>query len=457
MANVVAGLLKLIFGSKADKDRKAVIPYIEKINAVYPQIEKLTDDELRARSSALMARIADAIADDETRIASLKEELERSDISIEEKEKISTDIEHLTKNIDDTIEKVLLEILPEAFAIMKDTARRFKENEFVVVTATDHDRDLATRSDYVTIEGDKARFSHTWMAGGNMMTWDMVHYDCQLFGGVVLHTGKIAEMATGEGKTLVATLPIFLNALARKGVHVVTVNDYLAKRDSEWMGPMFEFHGLRVDCIDKHQPNSEARRKAYAADVTYGTNNEFGFDYLRDNMATSPSDLVQRKHQFAIVDEVDSVLIDDARTPLIISGPVPKGDDQLFEQYQGYVEKLYTLQKNYVTALLGDARKLLAAGKEDEGGVMLYRAHKGLPKYKPLIKLLSEPGYKSLMQKTENIYMADNNRRMPEIVDDLFFVIDEKNHTVDLTDKGHDVLAKSVDDPKFFLLPDIGA
>ncbi len=457
MANVVAGLLKLIFGSKADKDRKAVIPYIEKINAVYPQIEKLTDDELRARSSALMARIADAIADDETRIASLKEELERSDISIEEKEKISTDIEHLTKNIDDTIEKVLLEILPEAFAIMKDTARRFKENEFVVVTATDHDRDLATRSDYVTIEGDKARFSHTWMAGGNMMTWDMVHYDCQLFGGVVLHTGKIAEMATGEGKTLVATLPIFLNALARKGVHVVTVNDYLAKRDSEWMGPMFEFHGLRVDCIDKHQPNSEARRKAYAADVTYGTNNEFGFDYLRDNMATSPSDLVQRKHQFAIVDEVDSVLIDDARTPLIISGPVPKGDDQLFEQYQGYVEKLYTLQKNYVTALLGDARKLLAAGKEDEGGVMLYRAHKGLPKYKPLIKLLSEPGYKSLMQKTENIYMADNNRRMPEIVDDLFFVIDEKNHTVDLTDKGHDVLAKSVDDPKFFVLPDIGA
>ncbi|MDE6182873.1 MAG: preprotein translocase subunit SecA, partial [Rikenellaceae bacterium] len=287
---------------------------------------------------------------------------------------------------------------------MKDTARRFKENEFVTVTATDHDRELATRCDYVTIDGDKARYSHSWTAGGNLMTWDMVHYDCQLFGGVVLHTGKIAEMATGEGKTLVATLPIFLNALTRKGVHVVTVNDYLAKRDSEWMGPMFEFHGLRVDCIDKHQPNSEARRRAYAADITYGTNNEFGFDYLRDNMANSPSDLVQRKHQYAIVDEVDSVLIDDARTPLIISGPVPKGEDQMFEQYCGYVEKLYMLQKNYVTTLLGDARRLLSAGKEDEGGVLLYRAHKGLPKYKPLIKLLSEPGYKSIMQKTENIY-----------------------------------------------------
>ncbi|MDE7355869.1 MAG: preprotein translocase subunit SecA [Rikenellaceae bacterium] len=447
----------MLFGSKADKDRKEVVPYIEKIKSVYPSIEALSNDELRGRSATLMADIAGAIAEDENKIASLKEELERSDISIDDKERISTEIETLTKNIDSTIEKVLLELLPEAFAIMKDTARRFKENEFVTVTATDHDRELATRCDYVTIDGDKARYSHSWTAGGNLMTWDMVHYDCQLFGGVVLHTGKIAEMATGEGKTLVATLPIFLNALTRKGVHVVTVNDYLAKRDSEWMGPMFEFHGLRVDCIDKHQPNSEARRRAYAADITYGTNNEFGFDYLRDNMANSPSDLVQRKHQYAIVDEVDSVLIDDARTPLIISGPVPKGEDQMFEQYCGYVEKLYMLQKNYVTTLLGDARRLLSAGKEDEGGVLLYRAHKGLPKYKPLIKLLSEPGYKSIMQKTENIYMADNNRRMPEIVDDLFFVIDEKSHTVDLTDKGHDILAKSVDDPKFFVLPDIGA
>ncbi len=457
MANIVAGLLKMLFGSKADKDRKEVVPYIEKIKAVYPEIEKLTNDELRGRSQALMDKIATAIADDEARIATLKEERENPDVSIEDKERISTEIDDLVKEIDDKIEKVLLEILPEAFAIMKDTARRFKENETIEVTATEHDRDLAVTSDYVTIDGDKAIYRNSWTAGGNVIKWDMVHYDCQLFGGVVLHTGKIAEMATGEGKTLVATLPIFLNALSHKGVHVVTVNDYLAKRDSEWMGPMFQFHGLTVDCIDKHQPNSEARRKAYAADITYGTNNEFGFDYLRDNMATSPSDLVQRKHQFAIVDEVDSVLIDDARTPLIISGPVPKGDDQLFEQYQGYVEKLYLLQKNYVTSLLGEARKLLAAGNEEEGGVKLYRAHKGLPKYKPLIKLLSEPGYKSLMQKTENIYMADNNRRMPEIVDELFFVIDEKNHTVDLTDKGHDVLAKSVDDPKFFVLPDIGA
>ena len=455
--SIVTSLLKLFFGTKAEKDRKEVMPYIEKIKAVYPEIEALSNDELRARTAALRKRVADAIAEDETAIADMKAELEKPEISVEEKERIGNRIEQTVKQIDDTIEKVLLELLPEAFAIMKDTARRFTQNSIVEVTATDFDRDLAAKKDFVTIEGDKARYANTWRAGGNMITWDMIHYDSQLFGGVVLHMGKIAEMATGEGKTLVATLPIFLNALSGKGVHVVTVNDYLAKRDSEWMGPMFEFHGLSIDCIDKHQPNSNARRAAYNADITYGTNNEFGFDYLRDNMANSPEELVQRKHQYAIVDEVDSVLIDDARTPLIISGPVPKGDDQLFDDYRDYVEKLYNLQKNYVTHLLNEARRLIAEGKEDEGGVLLYRAHKGLPKYRPLIKFLSEPGNKSLMQKTENIYMADNNKRMPEIVDDLFFVIDEKAHSVDLTDKGHEVLAKSVNDATFFILPDIGA
>ncbi len=455
--SIVTSLLKLFFGTKAEKDRKEVMPYIEKIKAVYPEIEALSNDELRARTVALRKRVTDAIAEDEAAIASMKEELEKPEISVEEKERIGNRIEHTVKQIDETIEKVLLELLPEAFAIMKDTARRFTQNSIVEVTATDFDRDLAARKDFVTIEGDKARYANTWRAGGNMITWDMIHYDSQLFGGVVLHMGKIAEMATGEGKTLVATLPIFLNALSGKGVHVVTVNDYLAKRDSEWMGPMFEFHGLSIDCIDKHQPNSNARRAAYNADITYGTNNEFGFDYLRDNMANSPEELVQRKHQYAIVDEVDSVLIDDARTPLIISGPVPKGDDQLFDDYRDYVEKLYNLQKNYVTHLLNEARRLIAEGKDDEGGVLLYRAHKGLPKYRPLIKFLSEPGNKSLMQRTENIYMADNNKRMPEIVDDLFFVIDEKAHSVDLTDKGHEVLAKSVNDASFFILPDIGA
>ena len=456
MSNIVANLLKLFFGTKAEKDKKEVMPYIEKIKAIYPQIEQLSNDELRARSAALKKTVQDAIASDEKRIADLKIEMERADISIETKEKISKEIDDIVKHIDQTIEKVLLELLPEAFAIIKDTARRFKENETIEVTASDFDRDLSVKKDYVQIEGDKAIFKNSWVAGGNLITWDMVHYDCQLFGGIVLHMGKIAEMATGEGKTLVATLPLFLNALSGKGVHVVTVNDYLARRDSEWMGPLFEFHGLSVDCIDKHQPNSKARRNAYMADITYGTNNEFGFDYLRDNMANSPADLVQRKHQYAIVDEVDSVLIDDARTPLIISGPVPKGDDQLFDEYKGYVEQLYNLQKNYVTGLLNDARKLISSGKTDEGGVLLYRAQKGLPKYKPLIKFLSEQGMKSLVQKTENIYMADNNKRMPEIVDDLFFVIDEKNHSVELTDKGHDILAKSVKDNKFFVLPDIG-
>ncbi|WP_300867727.1 preprotein translocase subunit SecA [uncultured Alistipes sp.] len=455
--DIAAGLIKLLFGSKADKDRKEVQPYIDRIKAVYPTIEKLTNDELRAHSAGLMRQIADHIADDEARIVEMKARLEQPATSLDEKEKISKEIDTTTKRIDEKIEEVLDRILPEAFAIMKDTARRFAQNDTVVVTATAFDRELAAEKDFVTIEGDKAVYATHWTAGGNDLKWDMVHYDVQLFGGVVLHKGKIAEMATGEGKTLVATLPVFLNALARKGVHLVTVNDYLARRDSEWMGPMYQFHGLSVDCIDKHQPNSEARRKAYMADITFGTNNEYGFDYLRDNMASSPKDLVQRKHHFAIVDEVDSVLIDDARTPLIISGPVPKGDDQLFEQYRPAIEHLYNLQKNLVTNLVAESRQLLAGEKSEEGGIRLYRAHKGLPKYKPLIKFLSETGIKAQMQKTENVYMADNNRRMPEITDDLYFVIDEKLNSVELTDKGHEVLSKYFNEDGFFVLPDIGS
>ena len=455
--DIVTGLLKFIFGSKADKDRKEIQPYVDKIKAIYPTISALTNDELRGRSAALMQQIADFIASDEAHITELKGKLENDEISLWEKERISKEIDQTVKRIDEKIEQQLDQILPEAFAIMKDTARRFTENETVEVTATEFDRNLAAEKEFVTIEGDKAIYATHWLAGGNDLKWEMIHYDVQLFGGVVLHKGKIAEMATGEGKTLVATLPVFLNALARKGVHLVTVNDYLAKRDSEWMGPMYQFHGLSVDCIDKHQPNSEARRKAYLADITFGTNNEYGFDYLRDNMASSPKDLVQRKHHFAIVDEVDSVLIDDARTPLIISGPVPKGDDQLFEQYRPAIEHLYNMQKNFVTNLVAESRKLMAEGKNEEGGVLMYRAHKGLPKYKPLIKFLSETGVKVQMQKTENIYMADNNRRMPEITDELFFVIDEKMNSVELTDKGHEVLSKYFNEDGFFVLPDIGA
>ena len=455
--DILSKVIKTFFGTKSDKDRKEIQPYVDRILALYPQIDALSNDELRARSAALRRDIAEEIRPDEERITELKGILEQPETSLEDKERHSREIDKLTKDIDDKIEKKLDEILPEAFAIMKSTARRFAENPTIEVTATQFDRDLAATKDFVTIEGDKAVYSNSWVAGGNTVTWDMGHYDVQLFGGVVLHKGRIAEMATGEGKTLVATLPVFLNALAGKGVHVVTVNDYLARRDSEWMGPMYEFHGLSVDCIDNHQPNSAARRKAYLADITFGTNNEFGFDYLRDNMAIQPQDLVQRKHHFAIVDEVDSVLIDDARTPLIISGPVPKGDDQLFDQYRGFIEQLYNVQRNFVNDLLGRARKLIGEGKNDEGGVLLYRAHKGLPKYKPLIKFLSEPGNKALMQKVENTYMQDNNRRMPEITDELFFVIDEKLNSVELTDKGHEFLARNVGEEGFFVLPDIGA
>ena len=452
----LADVFRKIFGSKSDRDMKAIRPTLEKVLAAYVEIDALSDDALRERCEALKNRIREAIAQDEARIAQIKEELEK-EIPLAQKEKLATESDKLVKKVDEDIEKVLDEILPEAFAIMKSTARRFKENPVIKVKATDFDRELSTTKEFVTIEGDYALWQNHWIAGGNEVTWDMVHYDVQLIGGIVLHQGKIAEMATGEGKTLVATLPVFLNALAGKGVHVVTVNDYLSKRDSEWMGPLYMFHGLSVDCIDKHQPNSEARRKAYACNITFGTNNEFGFDYLRDNMAVSMGDLVQKKHHFAIVDEVDSVLIDDARTPLIISGPVPKGEDQQFMEFKPYVERLYNAQKTLVNQLLNDAKRLIAAGNEKDGGALLFRAFKGYPKYKPLIKFLSEPGMKQLLQKVENYYIQDNEREMPFITDELYFVINEKQHSVDMTDKGRDLITGNLDDSDFFVLPDVGA
>ena len=456
--DILSKVIKMFFGSKADKDRKEIIPYVEKIKAIYPSIQQLSNDELRARSQALSQSITDFIAADEAAIVKNKELLESPTTTLKDKERLSSEIEELTKRIDENIEKRLEEILPEAFAIMKDTARRFAENDEVVVTANDFDRNLAAeRQDLVRIEGDKAIYSSQWTAGGNVIKWDMVHYDVQLFGGVVLHKGRIAEMATGEGKTLVATLPVFLNALAHKGVHVVTVNDYLARRDAEWMGPMYQFHGLSVACIDNTRPNSAERRKAYMADITFGTNNEFGFDYLRDNMANAPKDLVQRKHHFAIVDEVDSVLIDDARTPLIISGPVPKGSDQLFAEYQPAAKYIYDLQSKMSSADVAEAKRLYNEGNLDEAGKLLLRAHKAMPKYKALIKFLSEPGVKVLLQKTENFYMQDNEKRMPEITDDNFVVHDEKMNSLMLTDKGHEVASKRFGEEGFFVLPDIGA
>ena len=454
----IADILKKVFGSKSDRDMKQVKPILDKVLAAYPEIDALSNDDLRARSAALREKIALVEKPFEDRIAEIKAELEK-EIPIAEKEKLATESDRLVKEEDEAIEKVLMEVLPEAFAIMKSTARRFAQSEFITVTANDFDKDLAASGrDFVHIEGDNAVWQNHWVAGGNEITWDMVHYDVQLIGGIVLHQGKIAEMATGEGKTLVATLPVFLNALAGKGVHVVTVNDYLSKRDSEWMGPLYQFHGLSVDCIDKHQPNSDARKKAYNCSITFGTNNEFGFDYLRDNMATRMTDLVQRKHHYAIVDEVDSVLIDDARTPLIISGPMQKAaDDEQFMEYRPYVETLYNKQRALVNQTLNDAKKAIAAQDEAEGGKLLLRCHKGLPKYQPLIKFLSEPGMKQLLQKAENYYMQDNEREMPQVTDELYFVISEIQNSVDMTDKGHEVLADSVSDPNFFVLPDMGS
>ena len=454
--------LQSLFGNKSTKDMKLIQPYVDKVKAVYPEIKALSNDELRAKTKELQKFVQESANKEKARIAELKAKIEET--PIDERESIFNAIDKLEKEVLEIYEKALNEVMPVAFSIVKDTARRFAENEETVVTANDFDRELASnpKNDFITIVGDKAIYHNEWTAGGNKLKWEMVHYDVQIFGGTVLHQGKIAEMATGEGKTLVATLPVFLNALTGNGVHVVTVNDYLAKRDSEWMGPLYMFNGLSVDCIDKHRPNSPERRRAYLADITFGTNNEFGFDYLRDNMAINPSDLVQRKHNYAIVDEVDSVLIDDARTPLIISGPVAKGDDQMFEEYQPLVERLVDVQRKLATQLLAEAKQLISEGqstgdqkKLDEGFLALYRSHKALPKNKPLIKFLSEEGIKSGMLKTEEYYMENNNRKMPEAVKPLYFVVDEKLNSCDMTDKGTEWLANQVNDKDLFVLPDI--
>ena len=450
--------LSKLFGNKAQRDLKEIMPIVDKITAIYPSIAQLTNDELRARTEAIKQRLRDVVQNERDQIAALRAKIEETEIN--EREKIYTEIDKLEKHITEKLEHTLDESLPEAFAIVKDTARRFKENETIVVTANDFDRDLAAKHDFVEIEGNQAVYHNEWVAGGNLLKWEMVHYDVQLIGGVVLHKGKISEMATGEGKTLVATLPVFLNALTGNGVHIVTVNDYLAKRDSEWMGPIYMFHGLSVDCIDKYRPNSDERRQAYNADITFGTNNEFGFDYLRDNMATSPLDLVQRKHNYAIVDEVDSVLIDDARTPLIISGPVPKGEDQLFEEYRPRVEMLVKQQAAMATKYLSEARQKLNSGdkkEQEEGALSLFRSYKAMPKNKPLIKFLSEQGIKQQLLKTEEFYMQENNKNMHVATDPLLFVIDEQHNSIELTDKGIDILTGTTTDPHFFVLPDVGA
>ena len=453
-------ILQSLFGNKSTRDMKLIQPLVEKVKATYDEIKALSNDQLRAKTKEIQAHVQNAAKEQKEKIAELKAQIEET--PIDERESLFNQIDKLEKEALEVYEVALNEVMPVAFGIMHDTARRFTENEEIVVTATDFDRDLAATKDFVRIEGDNAIYSNHWIAGGNDTKWDMIHYDVQIFGGIALHQGKIAEMATGEGKTLVATLPVFLNALTGNGVHVVTVNDYLAKRDSEWMGPLYEFNGLSVDCIDKHRPNSPERRKAYMADITFGTNNEFGFDYLRDNMSNSPEDLVQRAHNYAIVDEVDSVLVDDARTPLIIAGPIPKGDDQMFEEYQPLVERLVDVQRKLATQYLAEAKQLITEGQEqndqkklDEGFLSLYRSFKSLPKNKPLIKYLSEEGIKAGMLKTEEIYMENNNRKMPEAVAPLYFVVDEKQNSCDLTDKGTEWLAKQVNDAELFVLPDI--
>ncbi len=453
-------ILQSLFGNKSTRDMKLIQPLVEKVKATYDEIKALSNDQLRAKTKEIQAQVQNAAKEQKEKIAELKAQIEET--PIDERETLFNQIDKLEKEALEIYEVALNEVMPVAYGIMHDTARRFTENEEIVVTATDFDRELAATKDFVRIEGDNAIYSNHWIAGGNDTKWEMIHYDVQIFGGIALHQGKIAEMATGEGKTLVATLPVFLNALTGNGVHVVTVNDYLAKRDSEWMGPLYEFNGLSVDCIDKHRPNSPERRKAYMADITFGTNNEFGFDYLRDNMSNSPEDLVQRAHNYAIVDEVDSVLVDDARTPLIISGPIPKGDDQMFEEYQPLVERLVDVQRKLATQYLAEAKQLITEGQEqndqkklDEGFLSLYRSFKSLPKNKPLIKYLSEEGIKAGMLKTEEVYMENNNRKMPEAVAPLYFVVDEKLNSCDLTDKGTEWLAKQVNDTDLFVLPDI--
>ena len=450
---VVGGL----FGSKSERDNKELQPYVDKINAETDRIQEMSNDQLRAESMELKKRIRGSIAAEQEEIEGLKIQLDDPQMDVDEKERLYQQVEKIGKTADETIDKALEEELPLSFAIIKETARRFKENEALEVTANDYDRDLAASRDSIEIKGDKAYWKNEWMAGGNMITWDMIHYDVQLIGGVVLHQGRIAEMATGEGKTVVATLPVYLNALTGRGVHLVTVNDYLAKRDAEWMGPLYEFHGLLVDCIDKHQPNSEDRRKAYRADITFGTNNEFGFDYLRDTMAISAADLVQRPHNFSIVDEVDSVLVDDARTPLIISGPIPRGENQQFMELKPKVEKIIGAQRKLVNNIIADARKLLNDGETEKGGLSLLRAFKGLPRNKAIIKMLSEEGNKTLMRKTENFYMQENSKNMYKVTDELYFVIDEKNNSIEMTEKGLDLITTSSEDADFFILPDIGS
>jgi preprotein translocase subunit SecA len=454
--SIVTKILGLFLGNKYEKDIKEINPYVEKVHMEFEKLRDLSNDQLRDKTLELKKVILKYIEEDEKEIRSLKEKAETEE-DVYNKEEIYAQIDKIEKHIDDKLEEILDESVPVAFAVMKETARRFKENSTLEVTARQYDRDLAATRESINMKGDKAYWKNTWIAGGNEIVWDMVHYDVQLIGGVALHKGKIAEMATGEGKTVVATLPVFLNALAGRGVHIVTVNDYLSKRDSEWMGPMYEFHGLTVDCIDKHQPNSTDRRKAYNADITFGTNNEFGFDYLRDNMAINPEDLVQRKHHYAIVDEVDSVLVDDARTPLIISGPTAKSDTQQFDDLKPKVDKLASAQKKLVTQVLADAKRLIAEGKTEEGGKLLLRAFKGLPKNNALIKFLSEEGNKSLLQKTENFYMQNNSKDMPKVTDELYFVIDEKVNSIELTEKGLDLISTSVEDASFFILPDVGS
>ena len=454
--SIISSVLGLFLGNKYERDMKEITPYVELIKTEFKKLGSLSNDELRNITLKLKSEIYEYIKGDQDEVLLLREKAE-NEPDFSEKEKLYGEIDKLIKSIDTKIEEVLDKILPQAFAVVKETARRFKEKDVLEVTATQMDRDLASSRDSITIKGDKAYWKNKWTAGGNEITWDMVHYDVQLIGGVALHKGKISEIGTGEGKTLVATLPVFLNALAGKGVHIVTVNDYLSKRDSEWMGPIYEFHGLKVDCIDKHTPNSSARRNAYNADITFGTNNEYGFDYLRDNMAINPEDLVQRKHHYAIVDEVDSVLVDDARTPLIISGPTPRGDSQQFDELKPKVEKLVSAQRKLVTQILADAKKLIIEGKNDDGGLLLFRAYKGLPKNSALIKFLSEEGNKSLLLKTENFYMQNNNKEMPKATEALYFVIDEKANSIELTEIGIDLISTSVEDASFFVLPDVGS
>ncbi|HEY0768977.1 MAG TPA: preprotein translocase subunit SecA, partial [Sphingobacteriaceae bacterium] len=452
------GFLNKLFGSKSERDIKVIQPIVEQIKAEYSKLSALSHDELRQKTFDFKARISEYLSDTDQQINELTTIAEAPEVDMGTKTALYEQVDQLRKERDKQLEKVLLEILPEAFAVMRETARRFTENESIEVTASEFDRELAAKKTNVVIKGDKAIHHNTWLAAGVPVTWNMVHYDVQLIGGIVLHQGKISEMATGEGKTLVGTLPAYLNALSGQGVHIVTVNDYLARRDSEWNGPIFEFHGLSVDCIDKHQPNSEDRRKAYLADITFGTNNEFGFDYLRDNMTQSPESLVQRKLHYAMVDEVDSVLIDDARTPLIISGPIPKGDEHEFQDLKPRIERLVNHQKSFITGVLNEAKKAINNGDKnvDGGGLALLRAHRGLPKNKALIKFLSESGVKQVLTKAENYYMQDQNKEMPKVDSELFFVIDEKNNQVELTEKGIELITSSGEDPGFFIMPDVG-